>query len=663
MAISPIVQQHQQSIIQQSDSPDQYSFNKEFGDAAYDLLAVKFPKLVPHVVTFKVIDQDNSDEEAGGGVGVFIVEYGEDVGYVPVVMSGGSIVSCEMIYDKEDDSMFPLIPKKIKHLVSQNLVRENELVKNPTIEDTGQLYKNMFRPPISSRPVLASANTASLVESLPVGAKKELSDYFLRKPEVLAKVAEFYPIEILAERLSAEPEVEKQAELETEAYRYLDNVIRLEDLTKEAAELLTEEIRVKVLDKGYAVDKPPAEPPAVLSDDELPEAAEKVFKALEWDGKSQGAGKLVHLAGTEFICTPCLLMEGKIFTREGVFNAPGGTVIVADFQEDITHEALDRIGAFEKPAMALFQLDTQYTTAVPTRRGTFRLHYDWGYNVEPRKIGSELWVDGTPAGHRVCFTPEISVGSIHPDKDTALYPMQSRVKVWDEPAVRLPGYIIKDSQALLKAIQRSVATLQLKKDAGDYNLINRFTSTTVKFASEPEFVNHLVEAYGFDDAASETLLTKGKVHLVKHAYQLPMGSSEHESTTPLGVHPGPAQAQGTGMGEEDAHPVIDETVIEDMAEFADPEMMDVGMVGSLAYADDIKSLLVDSLGSFEEALTELGKAILLFSINKNDMEKVYGRERYSGVVHRLRTGFTTLGSIVFDLKEYVDNTEYSAVGA
>jgi hypothetical protein len=72
---------------------------------------------------------------------------------------------------------------------------------------------------------------------------------------------------------------------------------------------------------------------------------------------------------------------------------------------------------------------------------------------------------------------------------------------------------------------------------------------------------------------------------------------------------------------------------------------------------------VDSLGSFEEALTELGKAILLFSINKNDMEKVYGRERYSGVVHRLRTGFTTLGSIVFDLKEYVDNTEYSAVGA
>ncbi len=101
-------------------------------------------------------------------------------------------------------------------------------------------------------------------------------------------------------------------------------------------------------------------------------------------------------------------------------------------------------------------------------------------------------------------------------------------------------------------------------------------------------------------------------------------------------------------------------MVEDMAEFEDPDMMDTGLIGSLAHADDIKSLLVDSRQNFSDTTTELGKSILLFAMKKQEMEDQYGREEYSSVAHNLRTGFSTLGGLVFDLNTYINNRSYSA---
>jgi hypothetical protein len=105
----------------------------------------------------------------------------------------------------------------------------------------------------------------------------------------------------------------------------------------------------------------------------------------------------------------------------------------------------------------------------------------------------------------------------------------------------------------------------------------------------------------------------------------------------------------------DERVVLDEAMIEDMAELEDPDMLDTALIGSLAHTEDIKALLLDSYQTFETAVTSLGKSLLLYTMNKPRMEEYYGREAYSSVVHKLRTAFTTLGGLVFDLRSYVNN--------
>jgi hypothetical protein len=224
------------------------------------------------------------------------------------------------------------------------------------------------------------------------------------------------------------------------------------------------------------------------------------------------------------------------------------------------------------------------------------------------------------------------------------------------PIRRLPSYYVTDMDFAVRLVSRACPVLQLKKDASDYSLIDRFSGQTTKLASEMALVNHLVSEYQFDKTAVDKLLKAGKVHLVKQAEYLPMGKSEIPSGTPLmPATPGMQMQQGH---EEDDSYLVDESVIQDMVEFEDPDMLDTGLVGSLAHADDIKALLIDSVQVLSDAVTELGKSVLLFSIKKGEMESHYGREEFSGVAHSLRTGFTTLGGLVFSIKEYTNNVSY-----
>ena len=664
MAISPIVQQHQQSIVQQSNTPEQLTFNKEFGDAAYELLGAKYPRLLPYVVTFKVLEgeQDESNEVS---VGTFIISRNADIEYIPVVMHDGSIVSCEMLYNKTEDSFVPLIPKEVKAIVDDNRTSEHTLVKNPSVENTQDVYRNMFRPPISSRPTLAS--DSGIIESLPASAKKALSNYFENNPKVLAKVASFYPVEVLAAKLAPGKPVEKiAAEEEVAQYNYLDKVVRLEDLTKEAAEMLSDEAKEQLLEVGYAITAEITEPAGVIPDAEMLESAEKVFNAQEFDPKTAmwGTGNLIMREGIHPRLVPCIISGREVLIQDRTFTMTN-SLLVSDFKEGITDEDLVTIGGYERVSAQAFQSftegagTTRVSVAYPTRGSGYKLSEIEAMSGLTRDIGGVLWV-GASGQDEVCFTPDIKVGTISEGLLPSIFPRKCYARPVHYHSGR--GYF-ETIQELTTFLMKTATPLRLHYDGPHINLTDRSLDKTAQFTNEADFVKHLVTQYNFDKTASATLLKHKKVHLIKKAFDHGQGTSEQSLSTMWGTAPQQGQPQMQGqapMEEEQPTEVIDESLLEDTADLGDPEMMDTGMIASLAHTDDIKSLLIDSNQDFKGTVTEVGKTILLFSIKKTEVEEQYGREDYSAVLHKLRNVFQALGHLTFDVTEFVNNRSYKA---
>jgi len=661
MAISPIVQQHQQSIVQQSNTPEQLTFNKEFGDAAYELLGAKYPRLLPYVVTFKVLEgeQDESNEVS---VGTFIISRNADIEYIPVVMHDGSIVSCEMLYNKTEDSFVPLIPKEVKAIVDDNRTSEHTLVKNPSVENTQDVYRNMFRPPISSRPTLAS--DSGIIESLPAGAKKALSNYFENNPKVLAKVASFYPVETLAAKLAPGKPAEKiAAEEEVAQYNYLDKVVRLEDLTKEAAEMLSDEAKEQLLEVGYAITADIEEPAGVIPDVEMLESAEKVFNAQEFDSKTAvwGTGNLIMRGGIHTRLVPCIISDREVLMQDLTFTMTN-SLLISDFKEGITDEDLVTIGGYEKvsaEALRRFAGDgtTRLSVAYPTRGSNFKLTEVNYSAADTRDMDGAIWISPD-----TCFTHDIKVGMIQAAGVPSVFPRKSYVR----PVSYHSGSgFFRTIQELTTFLMKTATPLVLHYDGPHINLTNKALDKTAQFTNEADLVKHLVTQYNFDKTASATLLKHKKVHLIKKAFDHGQGTSEQSLSTMWGTAPQQGQAQPQMQGqahleEEQPTEVIDESLLEDTADLGDPEMMDTGMIASLAHTDDIKSLLIDSNQDFKLTVTEVGKTILLFSIKKTEVEEQYGREDYSAVLHKLRNVFQALGHLTFDVTEFVNNRSYKA---
>ena len=112
MAVSPNVDAYMAQTAQQAPSQTaEDTFVREFGNQAFNALRAKYPSIADRVITFKTLA---SEMDTSTAFGVFIVESGADVAYIPCVMAGGSITSCEMAYDKAADQFFPLTKDNVR---------------------------------------------------------------------------------------------------------------------------------------------------------------------------------------------------------------------------------------------------------------------------------------------------------------------------------------------------------------------------------------------------------------------------------------------------------------------------------------------------------------------------------------------------------------------
>lgn len=261
-------------------------------------------------------------------------------------MSGGAINSCELIYNKDIDQFSPLSEHNVKRMLSQNMTSDATLLRgNVHVDDTKQLFKDLIRPPASSNVVLASSVG---IASLPNGAKDMVLAYLNATPDLLCKIAEFYDIEELAQKLASH----EQNPLVTDAPR----ILNLESITKEAAAWLTLEERERLLTDGFLVKKSSEESPVhVAALDDFTKSVETALNLHEYPslGTDHSRNGLAVRSGEILQCTSSgFRREPAVFLRSGIWvNAKrwvpsfAAKALVHNMQDTVTKKQLRAAGA------------------------------------------------------------------------------------------------------------------------------------------------------------------------------------------------------------------------------------------------------------------------------------------------------------------------------
>jgi len=660
MAISPSVQQHHAQFDQQEAAPTEQTFRKKFGESAYNAFKAKFPSLLQSIVTFKVID---ADIDAENGLAVFILAKGDDVVYAPVVLANGMIESCEMVYNKTDDSFLPLTESVVENVVNANQLTDYKLTQGqPSIEDTRDMFKNFTRPPVSSNPVLSGERDG--ISELPNRTKEKIASYLQDTPELMGRIAEFYPIGNLAEKLASTPEPEHLPDVPT--------VISLEDVTRDVAEKLASEQKKVLLQDGYLILKEAQETVEVVSTKHLVQDLINSQGLTEISNKHrdevtprlQGTGYIFHVGANGIDKVKCLISEDVIITQQGTQVFEGDkSLVVGEFTDGINASDLIEFGGLLPENLVVGADATgsnRFYFFYPTRNKQHKLcSVKEGYDTRPyedrlekRTIDSNIYLVNEFTGEsRIGFVDYMDYGFLKVN-DTYTFPKDNTYTV---RAARDPRVFIASISQLYKLVNASASKIKIVNDGAGKTLVDSSAEKAASFQDESALISHLVTQYQFSKKAVDTLFRDKEVLLFnKQAFMQPP-VEEQPQTMEMGQGAGMFAAPAAATGPDTNMPAeFEPEILDAAAEIGDPELMETGILASVAGEEDIKLVLVDMIPDFSNTVSKLGRTILMMNLEKEDLVDFYGEEEFQSLLSNIRKVFKTLGELVFDLHRYIN---------
>lgn len=679
MAVSPNVDAYMAQPAQQAPMQTaEAAFVKEFGTQAFNTLRAKYPAIADRVVTFRTLD---SDMDTSTAFGVFIVESGSDVAYIPCCMSGGTITSCEMAYNKAADQFYPLTKDNVREILAANAISEARILsKSPRVDDTRALFHNMIRPPVSSNVILASEHPGAA--ALPNRYKELLSDWLEKeRPDVLGKIASFYPVEELAHKLARgveQPQVKEAS---------LPPFLRLDALTPAIAEKLDARERSSILAHGFITKAAGESPVTVVPfsgvSDQLIETELNLTVYTRdtfgngntlYDGRcANQLDRQVKYWPVMRACTvgigdvgldyqPCLVCGPDILLSNGyVALNRMQKILLHDLCNAVSWEFLDKYG-YVFPGGRLGQevgkLGNDWVhlhVIVPSRNGFTFLDLEECFSVRKNSfhiqdIRNDIVASfGDSHSFEVRITPRIQYGWIKQGNMLAV-PQNSRF-FFSTAELEHDVPFLASPETMKTLLVRVGKKLVVSDNGAGIDITDHLIGKTASFTGRTDAAAWLHGTYSMDaDQARKVLDTKQSLVLDKTAFE------SGQSMPDMQVAPQQMPAQGSmemPMSGYD-RPVFDPSVMEQLAEIEDPELMDTGILATFAQNPDIKTLLVDYLPDFVSAQDRLGRIILMLAYQKKELQDFFGTEKHTTLLSSCRKVFTVIGDLVTSLKLYVN---------
>ena len=667
--ISPAINAYMQQDQPQGPSSAEALFNNAFTTQAHNALQAKYPVLTASVITFKIMD---SDVSKGNAFGVFILRYRGDVRHIPVVMCNGNLKSCEMVYDRNTDQMYPLTEDTVNELSSRAFEKDHSLLDSDVnVENTRGLMRNIVRPPYSSNVALASSRMD--MSELPDNCKSTLYNYYLNNKNLLAKVAEFYSVSTLGEKLA----VHNTSQHTPQSSQ--PEVISLDNITKQAAVFLTPDEREHLLSKGYVV-KYASDDKSLVLDATKDSVVESLgVEEIHFEPKDDFYSTYIpQVKKCEVLC----FGNGKLeFEPALVF----GRCIV--FKNHSLIERIDRavvrgflpvtdvselVGFGLVPDLHKPKNEEKYHgmlfVVTPNKNGyaAYKLHV-YGTPIYSEGKGGfpslQFWDKSCCPSLQLSLTMtyEFKSGSLWLNDETAVVPSGTfllYIKDWETTGTRIPR-IISTIHDLIKFSSKIGHAISISNDGIQTSVTDKNQNKTASFGTLAKVAEYLVNNYGLSaEGVDKVLSQRDSIILTKQADAMPM------------QQPMPQQAQPMPM--QEAMPMVDQAQmpapmpvmqqqqqfnpqpVQDAAELQDPEILEAGSLAAFAQEPDVKSMLVDYLPDFLSVLDRLGRVILLFSIDYENMVEFYGKEKLENLIGCCRRVFKTVGDIVADLKKFVN---------
>jgi hypothetical protein len=137
-----------------SGDEEQRLFEEGLSQMAYNVLVSKFPDLIQNVVTFRILDTNVED---GAGIGTFVVQRGNEVIYIPVVMADNQIKPLDLFYHKGLNVFLPLTSDWLDEVDKLTVDEMGEAVRQPQSLRRDVDTRNILIPPTTGRYAYAAA--------------------------------------------------------------------------------------------------------------------------------------------------------------------------------------------------------------------------------------------------------------------------------------------------------------------------------------------------------------------------------------------------------------------------------------------------------------------------------------------------------------------------
>ena len=136
----------------------------DFSDQALAQFLQISPELANAIVSF----QDLSDEgPEGTKVGVFVLQIGDAVCYVPVLGRGQTITPPDSLFVADAQQFFPLTKEVIQRFATSVGSAQGQLKRRPTSVDQNPNVQQLIQPPRTGKYVYASSSRLRILSLNP----------------------------------------------------------------------------------------------------------------------------------------------------------------------------------------------------------------------------------------------------------------------------------------------------------------------------------------------------------------------------------------------------------------------------------------------------------------------------------------------------------------
>lgn len=174
----------------------------ELSEIALQKLLQLFPELSAYIVSFKDITEESGREGAGLQIGMFILQFGQEYYYVPVIAKNDTVMPIDSLFSSSTGTFSPLTKSFLDKAISSSQVYLGKSKKIPdTVPQNPSVY-DMVTPPRTGKFVYASSSR--LVEFLaimPDLIKSAMVEKFSEDKEVYGTLHRLFGLENLLSAL------------------------------------------------------------------------------------------------------------------------------------------------------------------------------------------------------------------------------------------------------------------------------------------------------------------------------------------------------------------------------------------------------------------------------------------------------------------------------